>query len=581
MRRTFVLALAALALLGVMTPDAFAQAPTPTFKINGLIDQVMSYSRNTSNYDGNLFNNDKQWYGRTRGRLDFIGEVGKAKGVIGVEIDMVYGQTGSNDSTIVNAGAAGVVPVQAGFGTNGGFDLNTDSRGVIEVKWLYTEFEVPLIPVPTVARIGAQPFGSAASYKLAAYATGDFAGVNVVSTITPNVKINASYVAVEEALTGCQTYPGFTNCSTTATFGTPSVLVIPGSPNAGGIGYGQLRGDDFAVIMAPEITPIKGLDIKPMYSYFYASGTTSGSARQGRGGVNTTTAYTEANGFWKPGINENRHTVGIDARLRMGPFSLDPTIMYQFGNKNVVVPGVAGGVCSVTNSQNCLASASGLPAGSTSRADISAWLMDVRGGFQIGPLLLEASYMFTTGNKARDTTLKEVDYFQPLSTDTSYMADWGSQLSALGIDYLNAQMESGLAIAYPGVSIGWDKYGRHQIGAKATYFLTPSLSGNFGVNVHLTHRAIDTDGVTQNSVGGVPGGGLLPAYATGRQDGDTNYMGTELFSVVTWRFAPGLSWDNAAGYMFTGSGFDALTLANGPRTAKDVFIYTSRVRFTF
>ena len=98
MRRIFVLALAALALLGVVTPDAFAQAPTPTFKINGLIDQLTTYSRNTSNYDGDLASNDKQWYGRTRGRLDFIGEVGKAKGVVGIEIDLAYGQTGSADN---------------------------------------------------------------------------------------------------------------------------------------------------------------------------------------------------------------------------------------------------------------------------------------------------------------------------------------------------------------------------------------------------------------------------------------------------------------------------------------------------
>ena len=60
MRRIFVLALAALALLGVVTPDAFAQAPTPTFKINGLIDQMTTYARNTSNYDGDLARNDKQ-----------------------------------------------------------------------------------------------------------------------------------------------------------------------------------------------------------------------------------------------------------------------------------------------------------------------------------------------------------------------------------------------------------------------------------------------------------------------------------------------------------------------------------------
>jgi hypothetical protein len=570
MRRIFVLALAALALLGVVTPDAFAQAPTPTFKINGLIDQVFSYSRNTSNYDGNLNVNDKQTYGRTRGRLDFIGEVGKAKGVIGIELDMTYGQTGSNDSTIVNAGGAATTAVQTNFGSDGGFDINTDTRGIFELKWLYTEFEVPLIPVPTVVRIGAQPFGAAAAYKLGVYATGDFPGVNVVSTITPNVKLNFTYVQVEEMLSGCRTSPAFPNCNNNTA-----------SPNLGGIGYSQLRGDDFAIIMAPEITPIKGLDLKPMYSYFYASGTTSASSRIGRGGVNSTTAYTNADGSWKAGINENRHTVGLDGRFRLGPFSLDPTIMYQFGNRDVVVPGTPGGGCTVTNSSNCLALASGKAPGSIAQADISAWLFDVRAGFQIGPLLIEGMYSFTSGNKARDTTLNNVYYFQPLTTDTGYLADWGAQLSALGIDYLNAQLESAGPIAYQGAHIGWDKYGRHQASVKASYFLTPNLSGMGGVAVHFTHRAIDTNGIPQNSVGGVAGGGLLPAFATGKQAGDTNYMGTELFSVVTWRFAPGLSWDNGAGYMFAGEGMNALTLANGPRSARDTFMYSSRLRFTF
>ena len=49
------------------------------------------------------------------------------------------------------------------------------------------------------------------------------------------------------------------------------------------------------------------------------------------------------------------------------------------------------------------------------------------------------------------------------------------------------------------MTIGWDKYGRQQVGAKASYFLTPNLSGSAGVSVHLTHRAIDTDAITQNS----------------------------------------------------------------------------------
>jgi hypothetical protein len=533
----------------VVTPDAFAQAPTPTFKITGLVDQLMTYAVNTSNYDGTMNVRDKVWYGRTRGRFDFIGEVGKAKGVLGIEVDAAYGQTGAGDNNIQTSGA------QVCFGCSGSFDLNTDVRAIVEVKWLYTEFEVPLIPVPTVVRIGAQPFGSVSTYKLSAYSGGDFAGLNVTTTITPNIRVQFAYVQAEEGLQG----------------NDPDEV-----GQAAGIPLTQLRGDDHAFIISPEVTPIKGLDIKPMFSYFYASNTTSGAARQGRGGINTSSNFTGPGGNWRGDINENRFTVGLDGRFRMGPFSLNPTVMYQFGNRQVVVPGVLGG--GATGAGSGCTDGCGLTPGSIAKADISAWLLDVRGGFQIGPLLLEALYIFSTGNKATDTTLGDVNYYQPLSTDTGYVADWGPQLSALGLDYFSALNEASIPYAYPGVAIGWDKYGRHMIGLKATYALTPALSFSGGVNGHFTHRAVDTDGAP------LAGAGILPAFATGQSDGDTHYMGTELQTQVTWRFAPGLSWDNAFGYMIAGKGFNATTnpTANGgDRDAKDAYILTSRVRFTF
>ena len=97
--------------------------------------------------------------------------------------------------------------------------------------------------------------------------------------------------------------------------------------------------------MAPEITPIKGLDLKPMYSYFYASGTTNSAPRQGRGGVNTTTAFTDPDGDWRPRRSTRTATRSVSMRgCGMGPFSLDPTLMYQFGNREVVVPGTQGAV---------------------------------------------------------------------------------------------------------------------------------------------------------------------------------------------------------------------------------------------
>jgi hypothetical protein len=549
-RTSLAVLMIALAIVALAAPLAFAQAPAPKVTINGLIDNVTSYSQNISNYNTGLFNRgDSMWYYRTRGRFDFIGEVGKAKGVLGIELDHVLGQAGSNDSTIVNAGAASATAVQTGLGTDGSFDLNTDSRGIIEIKWLYVEFPVPLIPIPTTARLGAQPFGAAANYKLAVYANGDFPGVNIVSQVTPNVKIVATYVQVEENLTGT---------------GSKNNLSGPF-----GVASTQNRGDDFAYILAPEITPFKGLDIKPMFSMFYAQGTTSSSARTGRGGINTSTAFTGPAGNSIGSMNEYRYTTGIDARLRMGPFSFDPTVLYQFGNRAVNGP---------TDTQF---QSNGIIAGRRYYAKEDAWLIDLRGGFQLGPLLLEALGMYTTGNSRRNSTLGTVRYFQPLNTDTSYLGDWGSSLTSLGVDYLNAWNEAAGKIAYPGNVIGWDKYGRIQLGAKATYAITPTLSVMAGANGHWTAEKMDRDGsVTTGGQGitpqfTVPGGGS-------QNRSSSRYVGTELQAQISWRFADGLAWDNQFGYMFMGKALDGVTDPSaGPRNTNDPFMLTSRVRFTF
>jgi len=531
----------ALALVALAAPMAYAQAPAPKVTINGLIDNVTSYSQNIANYNGGVFNRpDSQWYARTRGRFDIIGEVGKAKGVLGLEIDTVWGQTGSTDSN-----QAGTAAGRTAFGTTSSWDLNTDTQAVIEVKWLYVEFPMPLIPVPTTARLGAQPFGAAATYKIGTYATGDFAGVNIVSQVAPNVKILGTYVAVEESLVGTDT----------ASPNDP-ITQVPA-----GILSTQNRGDDFAAILSAEVTPFKGLDIKPMISMFYAQGTTSGSARAGRGGLNTSTDYSPT-GDRRGGINEYRYTVGVDTRLRMGPFSLDPTVMYQFGNKAVIAPASFA--------------ASGAVPGRKYYPDLNAWLIDVRGGFQLGPLLLEALAMYTTGNTARNNTLEDVNYYQVLNTDTGYQADWGSQLTALGIDYLNAFNEAAGRIPYSGNQIGWDKYGRMQVGAKATYAITPALSVMGGVNVHWTAEKVDRNGTV------AAGSGITPVFSGPTPRERSRYVGTELMALVTYRFAPGLTWDNAAGYMFMGDALDAVTDPTaGGRNTNDPFIYTSRVRFTF
>src|SRR2546428_8426289 len=420
MRRFIVTAVLAFVILAMLAPPGFAQAPAPKVTITGLFDQITSMGRNT--YDGNLTrNSDKEWYARTRFRPDIEFAVGRVKAVLGLELDFQYGQSGPNDggypgntSGAACGAAAGAAGGNAGSSPPGGkvnisgcLDLNTDVAGLIEVKWIYTEFPLtgrdsllPFIPVETMARAGGQPFGTLAQYKLAAYANGDFAGISAITTFAPNIKTNLAYAILEEELAGSNR-------------GNPSLKIS--------------RGEDYAVIFSTDITPFKGLDLKPLYSLFHAGGETAGGARRNltnRGSAGGTLnaaasrgAPTNPSAAGAPDYHEDRHTVGIDARWRLGPFSLDPTFYYQWGRVDSQAidtgPGANGvGTKKVT-------------------ADMSTFLFDVIGGFQLGPLLLEARGMYSPGNKARDNLAKGIRYYQPLDTDRTYYAGgWAQKFSA-------------------------------------------------------------------------------------------------------------------------------------------------------
>src|SRR5438094_8145650 len=110
MRRCLVTAVLAFVILAMLAPPAFAQAPAgppaPKVTITGTFDQITSAGRNF--YDGNFArDNDREWYARTRFRPDFEFAVGPTKAVLGIELDLNYGQTGSNDGGFPgkNAGA--------------------------------------------------------------------------------------------------------------------------------------------------------------------------------------------------------------------------------------------------------------------------------------------------------------------------------------------------------------------------------------------------------------------------------------------------------------------------------------------
>ena len=574
MRRSVVTAVLAFVILAMLAPPVFAQAPAgppaPKVTITGTFDQITSAGRNF--YDGNFTrDNDREWYARTRFRPDFEFAVGRTKAVLGIELDLNYGQTGSNDGGFPgnNAGAAcGFTGGCKGAGAaGGGLDINTDVAGLFEIKWIYTEFDLtgkdsllPFIPILTVARAGGQPFGTIANYKVY-YANGDFAGLDLYSTFTPDIKNHFAWVDVEDQLAG----------------GNRAL------PNAR-----TNRGKDYAFIISPEFTPFKGLDLKPMFSWFHADGTTAGAARRNafeqrlagltmnngitQGGQTNTPPGGAALGTSAAGDatnHEQRYTVGLDARWRVGAFGLDPTVSYQWGNYDVQAQRTNGTVGKVNG-------------------DASAWLFDAIASYQLGPLLLKARGTYSTGNKAHDNLAQSKRYYEPLDLDTGFWSGGWLGILGLGVDYFNGGGGANLGMD---TNVGYDRYGRGSFGLRATYSLTPSLSFYGVVSPNWTAEKVDTKGtgcpalnVATSANGCASRVAQLGSGRAAFTQGDSNYLGTEVNAGFTWRFAPNAAFDLVGYYLFIGSAMDQAETLNGvnvSRDARDGYYAAARVRLSF
>jgi hypothetical protein len=554
MRRWLVTAVLAFVALAMLAPAAFAQPPAPKVTITGLFDQITSAGRNF--YDGNYSRDgDHEWYARTRFRPDFEFAVGRTKAVLGLELDLMWGQAGSNDGGFPGnvSGFAGGFSGGSKTGTNGALDTNTDVGGMIEIKWIYTEFDLtgkdslmPFIPFLTVARLGGQPYGTIANYKVY-YANGDFAGVDMYSTFTPGIRNHLAFVVVEDNLAG-----GNRAAATARTN----------------------RGEDYAFIISPEFTPTKGLDLKPMFSWFHADGLTTTSARRNATNLRTIGGAMNAVGATGPSPAgdatnpEDRYTIGLDARWRIGPFGLDPTIAYQWGQYNTQAQRTNGTVGRV-------------------EGDASAWLADVIGSWQIGPLLLEARATYSPGNSARSDLSKSKRYFEPLNLDTGFWGGGWLGILALGVDYFNG---GGGANQGMDTNVGYDRYGRAQFALRATYSITPALSVYGVVSPAWSAEKVDTDtgcpalNAATSSTGcasRVAVGGVGPASFA---DGDSQYIGTEINAGFTWRFAPNAAFDLAGYYLVAGSALDMSENLNGvkvKRDAENAYYAAARVRLSF
>ena len=546
MRKFLVIAVFAFVTVAMLAPPVLAQAPAPKVTITGLFDQVTSFGKNYS--DGNASrDSDHEWYARTRFRPDFTFEVGRTKAVMGLEIDLTYGvigQKGGGPGKNVSATGTAAGALATHGGTTADSGLNTDVTGVIEMKWMYTEFDLtgkdsllPFIPVETRGRAGLQSFGDLTDKTKVFYSTGDFPGFSATTTFAPNLKTKLAYVVLESEV---------------------------GGGNRGAGGTKGSRGHDFAVIVSPEYTVYKGLDIKPIYSYFRAEGATDGSARRDASDVHlsggsTNTAATFGTRYLggDPQFQEDRHTIGLDASWRLGPWGFDPTLLYQWGTRDqLAVTRSSGGAFQKTEAKK------------------SAFFFDAIGSFQLGPLLVEARGAYTTGNKARDNLGKRISYYEPLDTDTGYYSSWGAIIGLSDQDY-----GTGCAVMAQACSfVGYDRYGRAQLGLRGTYALTPAFSVFLTINPTWTAEKVDIDT-------GVNASGSRTAIdSQSFAKGDSSYLGTETNIGFKWGFAPNVSFDLIGAYLASGKALNTAEILNGVHTireAKDAYALSSRIRFGF
>ena len=199
MRRLLAVAIALVVVFGVMAAPAYAQAPAPKVTINGLVDFVTTYYSNWSGGGGASLDptdRDRGWYSRERGVFTITGEIGRAKGVMALELDFTNGTT-------TGAGSCSAVAFP---GTSAGADLDTDCAGFFETKWLYVEAPItgpgsmmPFIPAATILRGGMQP-ARGHDYKVGILFSGDFPGVTLESQWAPNLKSTLTYAQLREAL---------------------------------------------------------------------------------------------------------------------------------------------------------------------------------------------------------------------------------------------------------------------------------------------------------------------------------------------------------------------------------------------
>ncbi len=536
MRRSLVVVLAVLAILGMLAPPSFAQAPAPKVTINGLVDFVTSGYINTNQHGTQDVTSslDKGWTSRERGVFTLTGEVGRTKGVWAIELDFANGAGSVNGGNAFGGNNQG----QLHTGISANFDLDTDVAGAVETKWLYLETPItgpgsimPFIPVTTIGRFGGQP-ARGHNYKTGVLLSGDIPGATLETTWAPNARSTLTYVQIAEKI---------------------DRVLAPGQK------------ESWAILASVEVDVFKGLTVKPTYAYALFNGGNCGTANLGTfpyGGINwnsncpaVTTTTAALNAAVGSGGNIQRHYFGGDARWTSGPFYVEPSFFYLYGDEFVPT----------------------LPAGNRPRthADIRSYIVDTSAGFRTGPLNIEGLAMFTPGmgaNHILSNANGGTDrVYHGINPGFGFLAGW-TEIWTGNVDYQNSMFAGADGLATRN-SPSYDKYGRVFFALAVDYALTPALTLKALTNFSWTDTKVDTTSVLANGL-----------TSTGTR-GTERYLGNEWDLGFTYRFAPNVDFTLVGAVLFVGDALNHVRVGrpagSPPSAAQDVYKGAARIRLTF
>ena len=298
------------------------------------------------------------------------------------------------------------------------------------MKWLYTEFPLPFMPFPTIVRLGAQPFADART-SWRRYANGDFAGVNVDLNFTPQRE------------------------------GPPHVR--------------RPRGEPHRAAAAPRLRPrrrlgdhrerrgrrrSRGSTSSPIYSFVSRDGARrrAPSRTRRRRHRRRPDRFTRARLGGVGGLGLLR---GPPHHRRRRPVAVRPVLARPDASSTSSAPATP-----TTRSAPRIIVERSRHRGRHQRV---LRRRDRRLAHR-PPAPRGPGHVYTSGNRPEGPAQRDVNYYQPLDTDTGFWgAGWG-EIFSLGIDYFNGSPEGPRQR-----SIGLDRYGRQQFALRAIYSVTPDL----------------------------------------------------------------------------------------------------------